>query len=123
MHNSFAWWFLCVAVQFSTGSDYTITVNAESVDGPTPAARVTWRTTVPLQCVRSVRVEFRTQNIGSAATTNTTTNASQTEFIQTGLQCATYYYIRVVVTGEFTIRSRRTSDQIQVFVGGKELCA
>ena len=34
------------------------------------------------------------------AATNTTTNTSQTEIVQTSLQCATYYYIRVVVSGE-----------------------
>ena len=120
MHNSFAWWFLCVAAQFST-SDYTVTVSAESVDGPTPAVRVTWSTTVPLECVASVTVDFRTVSSGPVVATNTTTNTSQTEIIQTGLRCVTYYFIRVVVTGEFTIRPRRTSDQIQVLVGGNEI--
>ena len=38
----------------------TVTVSAESVDGPVPAARVTWNTTVPPECVASVWVEFRT---------------------------------------------------------------
>jgi len=58
----------------------------------------------------------------------TTTNTSQTEVIQTGLQCATSYYIRVVVTGEIrapggmtvtSMMSPRHSD-VQIFVGGKE---
>ena len=36
---------------------------------------------------------------GPVVATYTTTNTSQTEIIQTGLQCATNYYIRVVVSG------------------------
>ena len=98
-----------------------VTVSAESVDGPTPAARVTWNTTVPPQCVASVRVDFRTQRMGPVVAVNTTTNISQTEVIQTGLQCSTDYYITVVVTG-------RTSDGVsstlatllQLLVGGKK---
>ena len=99
-------------------------MNAESVNGPTPAARVTWNTTVPPQCVASVRVEFRTQSIGSAATTNTTNNASQIEVIQTDLQCATNYYITVVVTGTVVvdgIHSTLNSRKVQVFVGGNKI--
>ena len=100
----------------------TVTVSAENVDGPTPAARVTWNTTVPPQCVTSVTVDFRTSSSGPIVATNTTTNTSQTEVIQTGLQCGTYYYINVVITGNtsdgvhFTVRS---SPAVQVFVGGK----
>ena len=73
----------------------TVTANAESVG---PGVRVTWSTSVPLGGIKSVRVEFRKGIVVVA--TNTTTNASQTEFIQTGLQCATHYQIRVIVTGE-----------------------
>ena len=88
------------------------------MDGPTPAARVTWSTTVPPQCVASVRVEFRTRSQSGPVVANyTTTNTSQTEFIQTGLQCGTYYYITVVVTGE-TSGSPTISRLVQVFAGG-----
>ena len=101
----------------------TVTASAESVDGPTPAARVTWYTTAPPECVTSVRVEFRTSSRGPAVATNTTTNTSQTEFIQTGLQCDTYYYIRVVVTGETPdgLHPTVNSHPVQVFVGGKQI--
>ena len=94
---------------------------------PTPGVRVTWNTTVPPECVTSVRVEFRTSNRGTIVATNTTTNTSQTEIIQTGLRCNTNYYIRVVVTGEVRhpggmtvtpMLSPRHPD-VQVLVGGK----
>ena len=105
---------------------FTVTASAESVDGTTPGARVTWNTTVPRECMASVRVEFRTSSPGPVVATYTTTNiSSQTVVIQTGLQCATYYYTRVVVTGELRppggtqMLSPRHSD-VQVFVGGKE---
>ena len=105
------------ALQFSLY--YTVTASAESVDGPTPAVRVTWNTTVPPQCVASVRVEFRTgSHSGPLVATYTTTNTSQTEIIQTGLQCVTNYYIRVVVTGAAGTLS---SSPVQVLVGGKEI--
>ena len=106
----------------------TVTVSAESVGGPTPGVRVTWNTTLPPECVTSVRVEFRTSSHGPVVASNTTTNTSQTEIIQTGLQCGTYYYTRVVVTGELRppggmtathMMSPRHSD-VQVIVGGKE---
>ena len=105
-----------------------VTVSAERVGGSTPGARVTWNTTVPPECVTSVRVEFRTSNRGTVVATYTTTNTSQTEVTQTGLQCATSYYIRVVVTGEIRqsggmtdtpMLSSRHPD-VQIFVGGKE---
>ena len=101
----------------------TVTVSAESVDGPTPAARVTWNTTAPPECVASVRVEFRTSAMGSVVATNTTTNTSQTEVIQTGLQCATNYYITVVVTGVILdgVHVTVTSGMVQVLVAGKEI--
>ena len=38
---------------------FNVTVSAESVGGSSPGARVTWNTTVPPECVKSVRVEFR----------------------------------------------------------------
>ena len=96
--------------------------------GSTPGARVTWSTAVPPECAASVRVEFRTSSPGPVVTTYTTTNTSQTEIIQTGLQCGANYYIRVVVTGELRplggmpathMLSPRHSD-VQVLVGGKE---
>ena len=74
-----------------------------------------------------MRVEFRTSSYGPVVATYTTTNTSQTEVIQTGLQCATNYYIRVVVTGNIrrpggmtvTVMVSSRSD-VQIFVGGKE---
>ena len=104
-------------------TSYTVTVSAESVDGSTPAARVTWSTAVPPECVTSVTVEFRTDRLGEVVANYTNTNTSQTEVIQTGLQCATYYYIRVVATGETSDGERVTqsSNQVQVLVGGKEI--
>ena len=109
-----------VAVQFGLS---TVTVGAESVDSSTPAARVTWSTTIPSECVTSVTVEFRTDRLGEVVANYTTTNTSQTEVHQTGLQCATYYYIRVVVTGETSGSEHVTqsSNQVQVLVGGKEI--
>ena len=114
---------LCIhaGVQFHNRD---VTVSAESVGGPTPGVRVTWNTTVPPECVASVRVEFRTSRniLDTAVASNTTTNTSQTEVIQTGLQCATNYYIRVVVTGKLNGTPKldpRHSD-VQVRVGGKE---
>ena len=95
-------------------------MNAEIMDGPTPGVRVTWSTTAPPQCVMSVRVEFRNSSLGSVVATYTTTNTSQTEIIQTGLQCATNYYIRVVVTGATSDGSTVSSSSVQVFIGGKE---
>ena len=84
------------AAQFSLS---TFTVSAESVSGSTPGVRVTWNTTVPPECVASVRVVFRRSRHGPVVTTYTTTNTSQTEAIPTGLQCGTHYYFTVVVTG------------------------
>ena len=107
---------------------FNVTVSAESVGGSTPGVRVTWRTTVPPECVTSVRVEFRTSNLGPVVVTNTTTNTSQTEIIQTVLRCSTNNYIRVVVTGEvrppgsMTVYTPMLSPRhpdVQVFVGGK----
>ena len=106
-----------IATEFPS---YNVTVNAESVDGSIPAARVTWSTTIPPECVASVRVDFRTSVRGPVEATNTTNSTSQTEFIQTDLHCATNYYITVVVTGQpggthVTLSSR----PVQELIGGK----
>ena len=96
----------------------TVTVSAQNVNG---SVRVTWNTTLPPECMTSVTVDFRT-NDGSVAT-YTTTNILQTDFIQTGLQCGTYYYIAGNVTGEtsnsvsVTVRSR----EVQVWLTGGKL--
>ena len=108
-------------------------MRAESVNGSTPGARVTWSTTIPAQCVTSVRVEFRNESShGPLIATNTTngpliatntTNTSGTEFIQTGLHCGTNYYITAILSGKATFGSglvtARLSRLVQVFVGGK----
>ena len=103
---------------------FTVTVSAESVGGSTPGVRVTWNTTVPPECVASVRVEFRTSRDirDPVVATYTTTNTSQTEVSQTGLQCATNYYIKLLIIGKLNGTPKldpRHSD-VQVFVGGKE---
>ena len=104
------------AVQFTL---FTVTASAESVDGSTPAARVTWNITIPPECVASVRVDFRTSSsLGPIVATYTTTNTSQTVVIQSGLQCTTNYYITVVVTGNTNNIPHISSSPVQVFVGG-----
>ena len=119
-HHSLHFCLMHAAAQFSLSN---VTVNAESVDAPTPAVRVTWSTTAPSECVASVRVDFRTSVRGSVVATNTTTNTSQTEFIQTGLQCITNYYITVVVTGAVSdgVHVTLSSKEMQVFVGGNKI--
>ena len=109
------------AAQFTLS---TVDVSAESVDGSTPAVKVTWNTTAPPECVKSVRVEFRTSSHGTVVANYTTTNTSQSEVIQTGLQCDTDYYIRVVVTGKPSdgIRTTVSSRPVQLLVGGKRNC-
>ena len=107
-----------MAAIIHAAADYslrTVTVSAERVYGSTPGARVTWSTTVPPECVASVTVEFRTSSSGSVVRSYTTTSASGTEVIQTGLQCPTTYYIRVEVTG---VSSFVTVTSNQVHVGG-----
>ena len=93
-------------------------MSAENVNG---SVRVTWNTTAPPECVASVTVEFKTTKTGSAIVTYTTTNTSQTEVIQTGLQCGTYYYIavkvRVAVTGD-GVPITLNSIPVQVPVSG-----
>ena len=112
--------FVYAAAQFSLS---TITVSAESVRHSTPAARVTWNTTAPPECVASVRVEFRTSSRGSVVVSYNSTNASGTAVIQTGLQCDTNYYIGAEVT-----RVRRNgvhtsvrSSSVQLRVGGNKI--
>ena len=51
----------------------TVTVGAISLKGQTPAARVTWSTTIPPECVTSVTVEFRTDRLGSVVANYTAT--------------------------------------------------
>ena len=104
MPTTFTIMHTCTAADFSL---HTVTVSAERVDGSTPGARVTWSTTIPPECVASVRVEFRTSRSTSAPVVRsyTTTNTSQTEIIQTGLQCDTTYTINVVLTGVGTLSS------------------
>ena len=120
-HNVIAAFFVITHVA-SHFISTTVNVSAENVRGfSTPAARVTWSTTAPPQCVTSVRVDFRTQsNMGPVVTTNTTTNTSQTEVIQS-LQCGSYY-ITVVVTGATSdgIHATLNSRPVQVVVGGKK---
>ena len=50
------------------------TLSVESVVGSTPGVRVTWNTTLPPECVASVRVEFRTDSRGPVVATYNTTN-------------------------------------------------
>ena len=103
------------AAQFSVGK--TVNVSAESVNG---SVRVTWSTPVPPECVASVAVKFRTSSTGPVVASNTTTNASQTEVIQTGLQCGAYYYIAVNVIGDTSdgLRPTLRSRIVQVLVSG-----
>ena len=103
----------------------TVTVRAESVSGSSPGARVTWRTIVPPECVTSVRVNFRAISNRVLVASNTTTNTSQTEIIQTGLQCGVSYSITVVVSGKpryqgVPIDQFLSSNRVQVFIGGNE---
>ena len=103
------------AVQFALS---TVIVSAESVNG---FVRVTWNATAPPQCVTSVAVEFRTgSHSGPVVASNTTNNASQTEFVQIGLQCGTNYYIFVDVTGETSngLSTTVKSKPMQVLVSG-----
>ena len=114
-HNTY------IAGQFGLS---TITVNAESVDGSSPGARVTWSTAIPSECVTSLQVDFRAQSqFGTPVATYNTTNTSQTEFIQTGLQCTTNYFITVVFTGLTSegIRPTLSSSPFEVLIGGKEI--
>ena len=123
--------FICLRrlIFMHTESQYLsfiVTARAESVGGSTPGVRVTWNTTVPTQCVTSVTVNFRAAANGVLVATNTTTNMSQTEIIQTGLRCGTSYYIRAIVVGEpryqgVSVEQVLISTQVQVLIGGKEI--
>ena len=95
-------------------------MNAESVGGSTLGVRVTWNITIPLsECVELVRVKFRLSEFGNVSSTYNTTNTSGTEVIQTGLQCATKYYIRVVVDS-LSQKGKWKNPQVEsVLVGGK----
>ena len=99
----------------------TVTMSAESVGGSTPGVRVTWSTTAPPECVVSVRVVFRRSTHGSEVTAYTTNNTSGTQVIQSPLQCATQYYIRVLVVAESRLGGiQLQSIQKRIVVGGKE---
>ena len=94
-------------------------MNAESVGGSTLGVRVTWNVTVPSECVELVRVKFRLSEFGNVSSTYNTTNISGTEVIQTGLQCATTYYIRVVVDSSSQKGKWKNPQVESVLVGGK----
>ena len=117
--------FLTHAVLQFTRS--TVTVSAVSVSGSSPGARVTWRMIVPPECVTSVSVNFRATSNGVLVASNTTTNISATEIIQTGLQCGVSYNIRVVVTGEpryqgVPVEQLLFSSQVRLLIRGKVSC-
>ena len=103
---------------------FTVNVSAESVGGSTPGVRLIWSTALPPECVTSVSVKFTTESyLGPVVATYTTTK--QTEVIQTGLHCATNYFITVVVSGRPILPgagylSSTLRSQVQVFSGGKE---
>ena len=105
---------------------FTVNVSAESVGSSTPGVRLTWSTALPPECVTSARVKFTTESYyGPVVATYTTTN---TEVIQTGLHCATNYFITVVVSGRpilpgasYLLSTLRES-QVQVLIGGKDVC-
>ena len=83
---------------------------------------MTWRTAVPPECVTSVRVVFRRRGVGSV-TSYTTTNTSGTQVIQSPLQCATEYYVQVLVAAVQRLGGvQLQSMQKRVVVGGKENC-
>ena len=92
------------------------------MDGSTSGVRVIWSTTAPPECVASATVEFRTSISGSVVRSYTPTNTSQTEVIVTGLQCATTYDIKVVVTGVPSLGSV-SSKQVQLQIVGGEVMA
>ena len=97
-------------------------MSAESVGGSIPGARVTWNTTASPECVAAVRIVFRSSRYGSEVTSYTTTNTSGTHIIQSPLECATEYYVRVFVIGKRLGGEQKQSIQKRVVVGGKENC-
>ena len=93
------------------------------MSGSTPGVRVTWRTTAPPECVVSVEVVFRHGTHGSEVTSYTTTNTSGTQVIQSPLECATEYYVRVFAIAVSRLGGvHLPSIQERVVVGGKENC-
>ena len=106
---------------------FSLIVSTESVGGSIPGVRVTWSTALPPECVTSVTVNFRTTTNGVLVATYTTNSTeSPTKISQTGLQCATSYYIRVVVAGEaryqgVLLEQFLSSSPVRVFVRGKEI--
>ena len=108
-------YFAGAAFQFNS---YPVTLSAESVNESTPAVRVTWRTAVPPECVASVRVVFRRSGRGTV-TSYTTTNTSGTQVIQSPLQCATEYYVQVLVAAVQRLGGVQQRS-MQKRVGGKE---
>ena len=86
--------------------------------GSTPGVRVTWNITVPSECVALVRMKFKLSKIGNVSSTYNTTNVSETEIIQTGLRCATKYYIMVVVDSSTGKKGAWKSPQVELLVGG-----
>jgi len=101
---------------------HNVTVSAESKDGSTPGARVTWSTAIPPECVASVTVVLKNSTNGSVVRSYTTTNTSGTVVILTGFQCDTTYNITVVVTGVPLLDHRiLASNEVDVTVGGKAL--
>ena len=99
---------------------YNVTLSAESLNESTPAVRVTWRSAVPPECVASVEIVFIRSGVGSV-TNYTTTNTSGTQVIQSPLQCATEYYVRVFIVAVQRLGGvQERSMQKRVVVGGKE---
>ena len=87
----------------------------------TPGVRVTWSTTAPPECVTSVEVVFRRSTHGAVVRSYTTTNTSGTQVIQSPLQCATEYYVRVFVVAIQRLGGiRLQSMQKRVVVRGKK---
>ena len=126
MHISIYWCIplLCLLQLLSFTSELLLRVLRVSVAQPLVSE---WpgETTLPPECVTSVRVNFRATTNGVLVATYTATNTSQNEIIQTGLQCGTSHYTRVVVTGEprhqgIPVEQFLSSSQVQVFVEGKE---
>ena len=88
--------------------------------GSTPGVRVIWNIKIPPACVTLLRVKIKLSEIGNVSFTYNTTNISETEVIQTGLQCATKYYIRVVVDSSTGKKNKWKSPQVEsVLVGDK----
>ena len=95
-------------------------MSAACANGSTPGVMVTWNITrVPTDCVASVRVKFKLSEKENLSSVYNTTNMSETEVIQTGLQCATKYYIIVVVDSSQGKKGAWKSPQVELLIGGK----